>query len=398
MNRFQRLAMYFIGALMGFVIGGGALYAADAEKARASDQAGWKKHTVATGFHNNTAVAGDFTGDGKVDVITSGAAKVSLFVAPDWKEVIVFSLPKGKFLIHSEVLDVDGDGDLDYIGTRYKPGWIFWLEQPANPLTEPWVYHLVDDKINGIHGVLVGDVDGDGKGDLLANSAQAKDTDYPESLVWYKVPKKPRSAKRWHRHVFADKDAPGLTHYLGMGDVNGDGRADGASGAKGAPAPAGVGDWFAWWEAPKDPTKPWTKHLIADKQLGATNIFPADINGDGKVDFLASRGHGKGVVWFEAPHWKPHEIHATLAGPHCLQVVDMDGDGDIDAATCAKDDKLAVWFENDGKGQFTTHIVGRQQSAYDIRAVDMDGDGDLDLLIAGRDTLNVVWYENPVKK
>ena len=59
-------------------------------------------------------------------------------------------------------------------------------------------------------------------------------------------------------------------------------------------------------------------------------------------------------------------------------------------------DKLA-WFENDGRGNFTTHIIGTDQAAYDIRAVDMDRDGDLDLLIAGQASKNVVWCENPHK-
>ena len=103
------------------------------------------------------------------------------------------------------------------------------------------------------------------------------------------------------------------------------------------------------------------------------------------------------MIWFEAPDWKLHEIHPTIQEPHSLVVIDMDDDGDIDAATCAFGSKLAVWFENDGKGNFTTHIVGTEQESYDIRAVDMDGDRDLDLVIGGRGSNNVVWYENPRK-
>ena len=73
----------------------------------------------------------------------------------------------------------------------------------------------------------------------------------------------------------------------------------------------------------------------------------------------------------------------------------MDGDGDVDATTCAYESQIAAWFENDGKGNFTTHVVAEGQAAYDIRAVDMDEDNDLDLLIAGQKSNNVVWYENP---
>ena len=115
------------------------------------------------------------------------------------------------------------------------------------------------------------------------------------------------------------------------------------------------------------------------------------------MDFVASRGHGNGVVWFEGPDWKRHDIDAEIKEPHCLVVVDMDEDGDLDAATCAFGDKVAAWYENDGMGEFAKHIVGEDQESYDIRAIDMDVDGDLDLLVAGRGSKNVVWYENPRK-
>lgn len=356
----------------------------------------WRKHVVHSGLPTVTAVAADFTGDGKVDVISNSGGKTRLFVAPDWREIVLDGRP-GHDLIHSEVMDADGDGDPDYIGARYTPGLIFWLECPQRPLTDPWPLHLVDDQVDGIHGLLTGDVDQDGRLDLLANSAQPTGR-FANSLVWYKIPSEPRSADGWQRHVFAERDAPGLSHYLGFGDVNGDGRPDAASAAKGGPtAEPGTGNWFAWWEAPTDPRGVWKKHLIAEKQTGATNIHPADVNGDGRVDFIASRGHGQGVVWFEAPDWTAHEINASLEGPHCLAVVDLDGDGDPDAATCAKDSQIAAWFENNGDGSFTTHVIGQNQAAYDIRAVDLDADGDRDLLIAGQASNNVVWYENPLR-
>ena len=357
-------------------------------------KADWKKHEVFTGAPTFTAIAGEFTGDKLPDIIANSGGKTRLFVAPDWKEIVLDDHPEHRF-IHSEAFDVDQDGDLDYLGARYQPGLIIWLEQPNRPTTQPWPLRIVSRKLNGIHGLLQGDVDQNGKTDLIANSAQPVNTPHPESLAWIAVPRNPRMAKEWKVNIIAPGDAPGLTHYLGFGDVNGDGRPDVSTGAKGKPSPHG--NYFAWWEAPEDLSNDWKRHMIANHQLGATNIHPRDINGDGRTDFIASRGHGNGIVWFEAPDWKVHEIHPTLREPHSLIALDLDRDGDIDAASCAFGDKEAWWFENDGKGGFTNHRVAINQEAYDIRALDMDQDGDLDLIIAGRRSNNVAWYENPEK-
>ena len=358
----------------------------------------WKRHVITQGFKNWTAIAGDFTGDHQVDVITNEMAtkdfRTVLYTAPEWKPTL---LMEGVQVIHSGAMDVDGDGDLDFIGCRYSPGLIFWLERPKNPLTDKWPYHVIDDSaqggVDGIHGLILGDVDRDGKLDVIGNSAQSKGA-FPQSLAWFKAPKNVRTALRWQRHVFADKDAPGLSHYHGFGDLNGDGLPDIASAAKLKPA----GNWFAWWEQPKSGKLPWTKHVVATDQEGATNIQVVDVNRDGKPDLLASRGHGYGLVWYESPNWTPHEINTTLAGPHSLAIGDIDGDGDIDAVTCAKDSRIAAWFENDGHGHFTQHNIHEEQGAYDIRLVDMDGDGDLDVLVAGQESANVVWYENRLKR
>ena len=236
-------------------------------------------------------------------------------------------------------------------------------------------------------------MDGDGHPDLVAASGWT-DGNLPDSIVWFRIPKNARTADRWERFVIANRDAPGFNHYPATGDVNRDGRIDVASAAKVGPK----GNWFAWWEHPaENATDPWKKHVIAENQEGATNILIADVNGDGKPDFVASRGHGKGVVWFEAPKWTPHEIDSTLIGTHGLAIGDIDGDGDIDVATCGTDSGILAWFENDGKGHFTPHRIHEDQSTYEVRLVDMNGDGKLDILVAGQESQNVVWFENRVR-
>ena len=354
----------------------------------------WKRHLVAEGYANQTAIAADFTGDGLPDIVSNDYNRTILYVAPDWKPVVIH---EGLHAIHSAVMDVDGDGDPDLVIARYTPGRILWLECPARPLEEKWAVRLVDDSmiggVNGVHGLMAGDIDGDGRLDLAATSGQP-DGKFPNSVGWFKVPPEPKAALQWERHIAADKDAPGLNHYVGIGDIDGDGKADLATGAKFPPD----GNYFAWWKQPKDASRPWEKHVVATIQEGATNILMARINSDPRMDFVASRGHGFGVVWFEAPEWKEHAIDPKIGGPHSLGVGDIDGDGDLDVAACGKNSRFVAWYENDGEGGFIRRTVWEGQSAYDLRLVDMDRDGDLDILLAGEQSNNVVWFENPSKK
>lgn len=359
--------------------------------------ADWTRHVIATGYPCQTAVAADFTGDGKPDVIADAHGETHLYVAPEWVKVVIDGKwpfrPGERNTIHSEVMDVDGDGDPDYIGAVYSPGPVFWLERPDDPLHDRWTMRIVDSEVNGTHGLIKGDIDGDGREDLAGNSAQPKDP-YPNSLVWWRIPDNARSAEEWVRYVFADQDAPGLSHYLGIGDLDADGKADVVSAGK--DAVIGGGNWFAWWKQPADGTTPWLKRTLAVNQTGATNALPADLNGDGSMDIFATRGHGKGVLWFEGPHFVLHEIDEDLEGPHDLAIGDIDGDGDTDGVTCGKDSYEVAWYENDGDGGFAKRVIHDDQAAYDIRLVDMDVDGDLDVLVAGQNSMNVVWYENSI--
>ncbi len=379
----------------------GCLTPADGNPLFAAD--GWHKHTVVNnvGSGINGATAHDFNRDGLLDVISSYKGNVTLLMAPNWEPIHVHQFeeglsrtPPGPACIHSCLMDVDGDGDMDFIGSNQT---VFWLECPDDPTKDQaWKYRTVDDEILGTHCVITGDVNLDGKLDLIANSFRdEKTTGYPHSIVWLEVPDNPQEAKHWVRHVFANQDAPGGSHYMGIGDLNSDGRPDIACAAKGTQGFVN-GQWFAWWEQPKDPTQVWKKHLLAENEEGATNILPADFDGDGKMDLFASRGHGHGVIWFKGPAFDRVEVDPQLAFPHSLALGDINLDGHIDAISCGKEaDGVAVWYENNGSGQFTRHEIGRGQGSYDLTTVDMDKDGDLDILIAGHASNNIVWFENP---
>lgn len=372
----------------------------------------WKKHTVMKLSAQskadkvtslvNTAVSSDFDKDGYMDIMTSFAGKVVLYKGPDWKEKIVLpKMPKDwtgrnakRGCIHATLMDVDGDGDMDFVGSNRM---LFWLECPDNPFSDEWVCRMINLDVNGAHCVITGDVDRDGKKDLIANSWRDKnETSIPNSITWFKTPKNPKNGQLWKPNIFANGDAPGRNHYMGFADVNKDGRADIACAAVGHPKVPG-GKWFAWWEQPEDPSQKWAKHFLSENDPGASNILPLDLNGDGHMDFLGSRGHSEGVLWFKGPDFKRIEIDMTLSTPHSLAAADLDEDGDVDFVSCSSElGGTAAWYENDGKGNFTKHVIDTNQSSYDIRLVDLDNDGDRDILIGGHYSYNIVWYENPL--
>lgn len=363
----------------------------------------WERHAFALPESIWSVEAIDTSGDGKLDLVAMGVTKVFTLVAPDWKPHVLFDAVEGKML-YCVALDADLDGHSDLVVGRYQIPWIEFRQarkqgkaapEPKGPdfsvawlqntrrAGEPWPMHVIDRELNGIHGLWVGDVNGDGRKDVIADSISGPD--FPNSLVWFETPA--RKGEPFRRHVVTQAGADGRPHYVDFADLDGDGRGEILLGDSG-------GGTFTWWSR-NATDAPWTKHLIAQEK-GATNIKAADMNGDRRLDVVGSCGHGKGVFWFEGGNWKKHVIDAELANPHALAVGDFDGDGDLDVAVASYTAFVVRWYDNDGRGGFTAHDIdtGNQQQAYDMKAADVDGDGRLDLILAGRESKNVVWYRN----
>jgi hypothetical protein len=375
-----------------------------------SIMAPWKKHTIletndaAPGQASRiaTAVAHDFDKDGHIDVISSYDGKVFLYQGPDWKpHLIVKELPLNpntggelRGCLHSTLMDVDGDGDMDYIGSNRM---LFWLECPPKPFTDKWNLRMISYDVNGAHCVLAADVDRDGKPEIIANVwRDVGDSKLPNSITFLRVPENPLDDKLWKPDMIANGTAPGRNKYMGFGDVNQDGRPDIAVAAQGVPGAAN--GWFAWWEQPKNPDQAWKKHVISDKEEGASNIVTCDLNNDGHMDFVGCRVLGKGLIWFKGPEYTRIEIDAKIKSPHSLAVADLNGNGflDIICGEASPDGNTVIYF-NDGKENFTRHVIAEKQGSYDIRIVDMNGDGKPDVLLAGASSRNIVWFENPLK-
>ncbi len=272
----------------------------------------WKQHTINGQSEFEAAGAFDVDGDGKLDIVSGD----TWYKAPEWTRSHIRNVTRqGTYLNDFATLpmDVNGDGNTDFVTCGYFSRNVGWVENPGEK-GKDWTYHEIDLPGTSEAAVLV-DLNGDGRSDVLPNSTNV--------VVWYELAKAGPKPD-WVKHDLG-KAAAG--HGVGSGDVNGDGRID-------LLTPKG------WFESPSEPrSDAWTWH--PEWQLGATGIqiLARDVDGDKLVDLVYGMGHNYGLYWMKQGKgangertWTKHEIESKIASVHTLLWADLDGDG--------KDDEL----------------------------------------------------------
>lgn len=270
----------------------------------------------------------------------------------------------GKQMGQTSLVDVDRDGDLDWIA-GCNGGTVWWFEYQS---PDRWVRHVVGQAAGTEVGGTAFDVDGDGWVDQVSGA------------TWFRNPGSPRSGK-FARH---ENGAIRRAHDNVAADIDGDGRLDVVM--------MSDREGLFWYRIPDDPTRPWQPHRVGPGVHGG--VAPRgvdDIDGDGDADIVRSTGwfenaDGKGVEW----RWREN-----LDGGHDGKfpsttrawLVDLDGDGDLDAVLCdndrgGNDTHRVHWFDNrDGRGGEWQRcpIADGKGDLHSLAVADFDNDGDADV-------------------
>jgi hypothetical protein len=220
-------------------------------------------------------------------------------------------------------------------------------------------------------------------------------------VAWYENPK--NQPGPWKERVIHEAfcgETPLFTDLLG----------DGKPVLVGGLQPEGV---VAWLSAPKNLDAPWDIHPITTPKHGSSAQYAhgygvGDLDGDGRKDFLITAG------WWEAPEDRtksPWTFHPAPLGPECADMVveDFDGDGDADVATTSAHQRGVWWFERVKGDQgitFQQHEIDKTHSqTHALILADINRDGTLDLVTGKRfwahtggdpgidEPAVILWYE-----
>lgn len=347
----------------------------------------FEKQQVTSQFLAEGVAIGDVDQDGDQDILTG----FHWFEAPGWERhdiqpPVAFDYAtaySSTFLNYA--MDVNEDGQVDLIRIDTPGEGVYWYENPGSS-EGYWTEHFIDSSACNESPMHV-DIDLDGRKDLVFAHEE-------EGVLYcFRAPKK-GLRDNWESLALSAPDAMGTNRYahgLGYGDVNGDGRRDilirqGWWEAPSDPLDvpwtfyeADLGDpcsqMFAldldqdgdadilsasahnfgiWWHEQTE-NHTFQTHLISKAFSQTHAVELADLDGNGLPDlvtgkrFYAHNGKDPGgkdaavLYWFEmqrnesaVPKWIPHQIDNSSGVGLQVLVEDLNGDGKLDIVSSNK--------------------------------------------------------------
>ncbi len=350
-----------------------------------------------TGWDLATAMMiGDVNADGHPDVVARDGSG-ALWIYPNDGATTVnpylsrYAAGSGWNSANTMLLgDVTGDGHPDIV-TRDDAGNALVYPHSGVTAGDPWTVGPVaaGSGWNFANALLLGDINGDGKADLLARVAGGALSLYSNN----------GTATPWTTSISAGIGWDAMDQLL-LGDVNGDHRADLLARD---PSTAGGTLWI-YPNSGVTGVDPWTVRRI---WVGvgwnlATAMTLGDLTGDGNPDILVR--DSAGTLWVYpssgATTGSPFTVARTWIGTGwntavSLTLADVNGDGLADLIDQENDGTMWI-YPTEPAGTATPppiQVTGNWARTNFVGVSDVDGDGRPDLVT--RDALGNLWiYPN----
>ncbi|KZB79262.1 FG-GAP repeat domain-containing protein [Amycolatopsis regifaucium] len=278
--------------------------------------------------------------------------------------------------------DVDGDGKDDLVSYNTYLYGCYVLRSSGSAFQPQQNWGAGDFLSSGFNGNanFVGDMDGDGRADAIAVRRSTASTPrgifVARSIVDHFGVERFGTPKQWLNNTIAGDYGNLAADLDGDGDTDVIGLFDVATLA--ARSDGGTTLPLVAWAPPI---------------RGGKATLAADATGDGKADLILVDADGTRVVtgtanrWFDAPvSWSAIPFH----GGKKTLTADIDGDGDADLVAINENDVRVMRSTGSSYSPPESWYAGSFYGTKETLTADVDGDGDADLVAVNADDVRVL--------